>query len=407
MESLTNRSFSLNTISLFIKFTYCLNEFLIKENVMVNVLKYLILYTFILLMTACSTGDRELKNSFDKGMEVIQSQYAPDLSTHVFDIQLYKKNDKWMVSGETTEKEGRDAVIAFSDSLIGKNNYEKGIDLLPHKALGDSTYGVIRVSVANLRRDRGHSSELIDQTILGLPVRLLKKKGYWYLVQTTYGYIGWMTRASFTRVDKEGLNDWKKSDRIRVADLDGRLYTRKSKQSVPVCDVVMNNILKLDKRYGLWIKAVLPDGRSGYLLTEKVRPVDEQVDTSVEGIINTAKRLMGVPYLWGGNSTKGNDCSGFTQTVFRANGILLPRDARQQVHEGRLIKHNEEFTNVKAGDLLLFGREDRITHVGISLGGKSFIHQDSFVNIASFDEDAENFSKHRKRTLRVVKRIIN
>jgi len=86
---------------------------------------------------------------------------------------------------------------------------------------------------------------------------------------------------------------------------------------------------------------------------------------------------------------------------------LLPRDANMQVNMGDEIKPDEEFSNVKKGDLVFFGRsEDRITHVGISLGGPIFIHSSGNVHINSFNKDDDNFDNYRFKTLRYIKRIV-
>ena len=92
--------------------------------------------------------------------------------------------------------------------------------------------------------------------------------------------------------------------------------------------------------------------------------------------------------------------------LFKANGIQLPRDARQQVLEGIEIVPDSTFSNIMPGDLVFFGSGKRITHVGLSLGGYDFIHQDRDVHIDSFDSSAENFNAFRKKTLKNIKRII-
>jgi hypothetical protein len=104
-------------------------------------------------------------------------------------------------------------------------------------------------------------------------------------------------------------------------------------------------------------------------------------------------------------SGKGFDCSGFTQTVFRHNGFLLPRDANMQVELGEEVSFEDGFAQVQPGDLLYFGGNGRITHVGISLGGARFIHASSYVMMNSLDEADSDYDDYRRRTLVVIKRL--
>ena len=111
--------------------------------------------------------------------------------------------------------------------------------------------------------------------------------------------------------------------------------------------------------------------------------------------------MTGIPYLWGGNSSKGNDCSGFTQTVFDAAGYQLPRDARQQAKLGIDININD----AKPGDLLFFGDGQKVTHVGISLGKMDFIHQGGKVDVHSLDTTSDRYNDYRKQAFMFTKRI--
>jgi len=106
------------------------------------------------------------------------------------------------------------------------------------------------------------------------------------------------------------------------------------------------------------------------------------------------------------------DCSGFTKTIYFLNGMVIPRDASQQVHTGKSIDSVQEFDNLEKGDLLFFGRKatdstaERVVHVGMWIGNNEFIHASNMVRISSMDPDAENFDEwNRNRYLR-TKRIL-
>jgi len=116
--------------------------------------------------------------------------------------------------------------------------------------------------------------------------------------------------------------------------------------------------------------------------------------------------LLGVPYLWGGTSTKGMDCSGFTKTVYLMNGYVIPRDASQQITAGNDVDPQLELKNLQKGDLMFFGRKatdstrQRVTHVGIWLGNNEgeFIHASGRVKIGSIDPESsfyDEFNRNR------------
>ncbi len=368
--------------------------------------------SFLLLATlffalACSNSQK-IQTQFQQVQIQVQKKFAPDKSLAIAQFQLVNHDGQWILKGETNIPNAKEAMLRKVDSLLG-TSVQDSVLLLPDPALGDSTFALVTVSMANLRRQPRHAAELLDQRTTGSVLKLLKRKGSWYLVQTSYDYLGWMTKTSFERTDAQGVKAWKESQRMMVTVPVDRIFTFPATDAVPVCDVVLNGEVKLLKKSGRWTKVELPDRRVGYILSAHLAPVKEAVSPSEvkpEQILDVAFQLMGIPYLWGGNTAKACDCSGFVQNVFRANGIQLPRDARQQALVGREVTPAADFSNVQPGDLLFFGVGNRITHVGISLGGYRFIHQDSEVHINSFDEHAENFNAFRKKTFKKVVHIL-
>ena len=128
----------------------------------------------------------------------------------------------------------------------------------------------------------------------------------------------------------------------------------------------------------------------------------------IEGVIASAKSKLGLPYVWGGRSDKGVDCSGLVQTAFASQGINLPRDAEEQASVGRLVATRWHRDALRRGDLLFFlGRRGLIAHTAVYLGDKQMIEAaDSGVKISSFDPTDTNYAKHRDETFCLAKRVL-
>jgi len=255
---------------------------------------------------------------------------------------------------------------------------------------------------------------MASQAILGTPVRILKKEHGWYLVQTPDEYLGW-TDDRIVRMTKDAYGAWAQQPKLIVTAEITHVRTGKEKTSQPVSDVVAGSLLALKGSSGAFYEAGYPDGRSGFIAKEESSPFDAwlaRAHDTPERIVATAKRFFGVPYLWGGTSSKGMDCSGFSKTVYYLNGVLLPRDADQQAEVGDPVDVPEGKMDLKPGDLLFFGshatagKPEHITHVAISLGGRRFIHSSADVHFNSLDPADSDYSDSRAVNFIKARRII-
>jgi len=235
------------------------------------------------------------------------------------------------------------------------------------------------------------------------------------LVQCEDDYIGWMDNDGVYLMDHEKFDEWNKTKKIIVTAPFTFSYSEGNVYSTPVSDVVQGNLLKFISRKEDFIKVEFPDERIAFILNDQVQDYEEWLDErnqSYDAINFTAHMMMGIPYVWGGTSIKGLDCSGFTKRVFQLNGVQLPRDASQQVHIGELVDTKNGFDNLMPGDLLFFGSIDHLTgkekisHVAIYLGNLEFIHASGRVRINSFDNTKSNFAEGRLKTFIKAKRVL-
>ena len=374
-------------------------------------------YLFLLvalLFSACKKEQSTEPNKVDEIISSVRETYAPDKRVALFDIESRESASGYVVIGKTNMPEALDALGKELESQ--QISYTDSIEVLPSKSLDGKIYGIINNSVANLRSKPSHSAEMVTQGTLGMPINVYQKENSWYQIQTPDNYLGWVDNGGIELMTKEEFDAWQATAKIIYTNTYGKSYATANTSSEAVSDVVAGNIFSLIAESGNFYEVQYPDGREAYLPKEEATIFDEwksKLAFTKENLVETSKTMLGVPYLWGGTSTKGVDCSGFTKTVYLMNGMIIPRDASQQIHEGILIDESKDFDKLVPGDLLFFGRKatetspERVIHVGMWIGNNEFIHSAGNVHISSMDKNAENFDAYNYNRYLRTKRILN
>lgn len=365
----------------------------------------------VIVMGACDDVTSEERMLLQK-IKQVRQEYAPDKRTSLFDVHVYSDSKKYILTGETDNAKALDELReTLSNSSF---EYTEKIKLLPAEDLEGNSQAVINISVANLRSNPKHSAELATQATLGTPVKVLKKEGGWYYIQTPDKYLSWVDDGGLKLMDESTFNEWQAADKIIFTEIYGHSYSDEN-QDQTVSDLVAGNVLEVINETDAYFQVVYPDGRKAFVAKNVAEPFGDwikKLDPSHENLVATSKELMGVPYLWGGTSTKGMDCSGFTKTIYFLNGMVIPRDASQQVRTGKAIDSVQNFDDLEKGDLLFFGRKatdstaEKVVHVGMWIGNDEFIHASDMVRISSMNSQAENFDEYNRNRYLRTKRIL-
>lgn len=247
-------------------------------------------------------------------------------------------------------------------------------------------YGICNLSIVPLRAEAADSSELVTQVLYGEVFKVLESRKKWSRIRLAYDtYEAWIDNKQFLFIEEENYNNISKQTPIVCEDLVDMVST----QDNQMISIVMGSSLNaLD------------------LLNHEFEGSSVQEKFAKDNVINTALLYLNTPYLWGGKTPFGIDCSGFTQMVYKLNGHKLKRDASQQVEQGEALSFIEES---EPGDLAFFDNaEGDITHVGIIMKDNYIIHAHGKVRIDRLDHTGI-FNIHTSlhtHKLRVIKRII-
>jgi len=246
------------------------------------------------------------------------------------------------------------------------------------------TLGICNLSIVPVRIVDSDKSEMINQLIYGDIIEILEEKEKWVKIKSVFDdYIGWIDIKQYFKID----------DNIKL-DLNNPVY------SVNLVEFIENNNNEL---------VTIPIGSdisNISLMNHKFDGKTISGKNNRNSIVNTALSFLNSPYLWGGKTPFGIDCSGFTQMVYKINGYKLSRDAKDQANQGKTLSFIEES---EAGDLAFFNNDvGDIIHVGIILQNNHIIHASGKVRIDRIDHSGiynNDLNKHT-HSLRYIKKII-
>jgi gamma-D-glutamyl-L-lysine dipeptidyl-peptidase len=378
-----------------------------------------------LMLCACahldsdaSRPDAGKSGAVGSAIQSVKEKYAPDSHLAIFSVGLQHLGRELVLTGDVDRAEARIEVVQAVERTGAK--VTDRINLLPAEKLGNELWGLACVSVANARELPEHKAEMGTQVLMGETVRVWKRSTNaifpWFLVQAPDGYVAWLEGGTFAPCTREQVEAWHRGPLLIVTVFEDCILEQPQADAQPVCDVVMCDRVKRTGEDGDWYKVELPDGRAGFLPKKAAADFNiwkQSRRATAENIERTARSFLGRPYLWGGNSTKGFDCSGFTQQVFFINGIDLAHHAASQARQGVAVPLDEDLSQLRKGDLLFFGRRaqggrpERVTHVGIYLGDKLFIQSSQRVRISSLDPKSPVREEYRIRSLLAARRVLN
>lgn len=257
-------------------------------------------------------------------------------------------------------------------------------------------YGICLQSMVPVRKQPGGQHEMTNQLLFGDLLLIKDEMKQWLLVETVDdAYNGWVDQRQVKEIDNEVFDSLTNNERH---------------YSLESC----NKLVSTDKKSFYWatLGSCLPyfkDGKINFDLIEynfngKTKSIHDGNNSKT--LVSLAKMYLGAPYLWGGRSLFGIDCSGFVQIVFKMCGIMLPRDSAEQVDFGNTVSFIDD---AQPGDLAFFDNEEnKIVHVGILLGKNQIIHASGEVRIGQIDHFGIYSAEEKKYThnLRIIKRIV-
>ena len=278
-------------------------------------------------------------------------------------------------------------------------------------------WAVVDLSSIYMRIAPDYESALETQELMGTVVEIIAEKGYWREIISPQPYQAWCTEKGIVEMSEQEIEAYKAAPKCIFTELYGHVYESPSDKAATICDLVGGDIMRIagqagndgKKGRGLkgkWTQIMLPSGKTGWVRSSQVKLHEgffsiakgegnsESISGSLmESIIADAFKLKGVPYLWGGMTPKGVDCSGLVRWSFIMNGVLLPRNASQMVHCGDEVS----LDSLQRGDLVFFGtpatseKPRRVTHVGIYIGNGCIIHSSHMVRVNSLNPSEPDY----------------
>ncbi|RMG97961.1 MAG: hypothetical protein D6706_07825 [Chloroflexi bacterium] len=305
-------------------------------------------------------------HNWDEVISHINEQFA-DSRTQLCQLTTAESPDGtvWL-SGVVLDEETKTAVLSQLHQQFPQTTFNtKSLRVLRQSP---SLWLTVQTSITGLYAEPSFLAEQVSQVLLGWQLELLREEGKWAFVRLAEGYLGWVYRPYLG-------NDAPSEPTHLVTEPVALLRTAPATDASLAGRILAGTAVAISEQHQTWAALTLPGGLSGWISAASLRPLTH-LPTTENGrrqqLIADASQFIGVPYLWGGCSALGIDCSGYSQLLHRLVGCQIPRDADMQFAAGQPVE-----PPFRAGDLLFFGREGdhrAISHVGVSLGGWRMIH---------------------------------
>lgn len=250
-------------------------------------------------------------------------------------------------------------------------------------------WAVVALSSAFMRQSPDYEAPLENQMLMGALVETLGETDRYWVKVRAEDYTGWVTDLAIHELTDEEKEAWLAAPKWICTAEYSRVREKPGRDSDPICDFTMGDLVCQTgetSSCGCWTKIQLPDGRFGWVPSRDVTDFAKRTEAltpNARDILKLARSFAGTPYMWGGNSIKHFDCSGLVKFCYYMNGLVLPRNASQQIKCGKPVADGEW----EPGDLLFFGSKNpfKVTHVALYAGDGTIVHSSKKVKIETLE----------------------